>query len=205
MEDELDRMRSQLAETNKLLTLESRRNTELAKQVESLQTRASQLEQENAAIASGDVRQLQQEYQERAAAAETVATRYAFEQEYLRNGGRGDCFDLVWNSHSSQLKMQDGKLVALDCSGGEIGISSYVAELKRSPNPTSLFFESQATQPEKPSHAKANGASSTPAPGGIRQLPRSAMNDPAALRKAAQELGGSDPMTLIQQGKIQFI
>jgi hypothetical protein len=31
------------------------------------------------------------------------------------------------------------------------------------------------------------------------------MNDPQALRKAAQELGDSDPMALIQQGKIQFI
>lgn len=212
MEDELD-LRSQLAEANKLLTLESRRSAELTKTAETLKAEVSRLQQENAAIASGDVKRLQQEFEQRAATAERLTIEGEFKREYLQAGGREDCFSFLWNSHSDRLRIVDGTITAVDeqgipeySSNGRIDVRGYVQQLKQASSPTHLFFEPQAAQPEKPSNTKTvPGASLTPTPSGVRQLPRSAMNDPATLRRVAQELGGGDPMALITQGKIQFI
>lgn len=214
MEDELEKLRSRLAEVNKQATLEARRRSELEKTAETLKAEVSRLQQENLAIASSDVKKLQQEYEQRAAAAERLTVEGEFRREYLQAGGREDCFNFLWNSHSDRLRIIDGAITAVDeqgipeeSSNRRIDVRGYVEQLKQSSSPTHLFFEPQATQPEKLSNAKTASTSSTPtpAPGGTRQLPRSAMNDPAALRRVAQELGGGDPMALITQGKIQFI
>lgn len=181
--------------------------------LEAQTSRVSQDYENRIKLLSEQVDSLKSQYEETANQAnqyQSQLTEYQLQQKaldsFLENGGRKDSFNYLWKGDlKDRLRLKDGKLeivqdgeLLTDGNGSPLELNAWMSQFKNDGG-ASFFLPAV--------NAGGGGAQSSPErtinSSNPKRISRADANNPKTLKRIATELGESDPLKLIRDGRVE--